>query len=844
MKLTAKGFHDGPFGFKFHAGESCVMFRIIRDWQGYHEHVLLRDGSGITLRLATPADTTAVESLVGSVSEESRYFRFMAGVNYVSRSIIDSMCVNNPADSASLLAILGGNTHGKVIGIGNYISLSVRNAAEVSFLVSDEHHGKGIGTLLLERLAGIAAANGFVEFEAEMLSANDKMMTVFNDAGFEVVQAFGGSTIHIQFPVTGNAAVRERADLRDRIASANSLTPVLKPTSIAVVGASRDTNAAGSLVFRHILESNFTGPVYPVNKQATSIRGVKAYSSITALPERPELVIIAVPAPNVIEIVKEAATIESKGIIVLSAGFADDGEEGVRLQKELVETVRSNSMRLIGPNCLGIINTQDDTSLNASLAGLMPPAGKVGFFSHTGALGVVILDYAAERGIGFSTFVSGGNRGDVSGNDLLEFWEEDPATDIVLLYLESFGNPRRFARVARRVALKKPVLCVKSARSRAGRETAQVRSEGTESDIEVDSLFQQAGVIRAETLEEMFDVAMVLANQPLPRGDRVAIMGNGGGALTICADTCESKGLSVAGENVVNLGPLATAEDYERSVKALLENDNVDSLIAIFACIGGCDPDPVGRAIRRGVVFAERSSHERKPVVLCLMGNSKAVQIASSATFQSGNNDRGRSVFPSYRFPESAALALARVTEYSRSRRQAQGRLLWYEDVDLGTVRTRLSEIFEQRKGHAEPDPGVQELVKVTEEDAAGILKLFGIKVAPSKGQKHAIDASTGSGSDGIALIKIKSDPHFGPVISLNLPGRQPSQRITPLTDRDARNMMEHAGIPGSDNFVELLGRISQLVEELPWLWEMQSSATIGTKGSPALFNAELLFKH
>lgn len=818
------------------------MFRIIREWsggsgeQGYHEYVLLRDGSGITLRLANPEDAEAVEKFVGSVSEESRYLRFMAGVNYVSKSVIDGMCINDPPERASLLAFLGGDTHGRVIGIGNYVSLAVRNAAEVSFLVSDEYHGKGIGTLLLERLAGIAAANGFVEFEAEMLSANEKMMTVFRGAGFEVVQAIGGSTVHIEFPVNGNAAVRERAELRDRIATVNSLTPLLSPSSIAVVGASRDAGATGSMVFRHIIESNFRGTVYPINKQATSIRGVKAFPSVSNLPEHPELVIVAVPAADVLGIVDEAAVMGAKGVIVLSNGFAESGEEGAHLQKQLVDTVRSNGMRLIGPNCLGMLNTMTDARLNASLAETMPPSGKVGFFSHTGALGVVILDYAAERGIGFSTFISGGNRGDVSGNDLLEYWEEDPATDIVILYLESFGNPRRFARVARRVSSKKPILCVKSARSKAGRETSQVRSITAESDVEVDALFQQAGVIRAETLEEMFDAAVLLANQPLPAGNRVAIISNAGGALTICADACESNGLSVTRENAVNLGPLATAEDYERSVKAFLEKDSVDSLIAIFACIGGCDPDPVGRAIRRGVIFAEKSTRAKKPVVLCLMGKTKAVQIATSAAFQASSSNAGHSVFPSYRFPESAALALARVTEYADNRRQPQGRLLWYEDVDLGAARSKLSDIMEHNGITDTRQPGQHDTVRVYGEDAAELLKAFRLNVA-SPSVRDASDSA------GTVRIKIKYDPHFGPLIFLNVPGKQPARRITPLTDRDARNMLEAAGMSQSDNFVELLGRISQLVEEMPWLWGMEASTAADTETQPVLSDVALYFK-
>ncbi len=810
------------------------MFRIIKDWEGYREHVLLRDGTSITVRLATQNDVPVVEELIKHVSEESRYFRFMGGVSYVSRSILEDLCANEPRDKASLLAVLGGNPTGKIVGMGNYAGMTVRNAAEVSFLVDDEYHGRGIGTLLLERLAGIAAANGFVGFEAEMLYDNEKMSTVFRDAGFETVKAIGGSTVHIEFPVGGNAAVRERAELRDRIAAANSLISLLKPSCIAVVGASRDPKAAGSLVFRHIVESDFSGTVYPVNNQASSIRGVRAYSSVTNLPERPDLVIIAVPAPNVLDVVTDSASRGARGIIVISAGFAETGEDGLALQNKLVEIVRSNGMRLIGPNCLGIINTQNEIRLNASLAELMPPSGKVGFYSHTGALGVVILDYAAERGIGFSTFVSGGNRGDVSGNDLLEYWEEDPETDVVVLYLERFGNPRRFARVARRVSQKKPVLCVKSGRSKAGQERGEVHVNGSEGDTEVDALFQQTGVIRAETLEEMFDVAMLLAHQPMPNGNRVAVLSNAAGGLTICADACDANGLSVTADKMLNLGALATAVDYERAVTELLKRDDVDSLIAIFACIGGCDPDPVGRAIRRGALFSEKDARTRKPVLLCLMGTAKAIQVASSAAFQnersrSSTNERqqGRTVFPSYRFPESAALALARVTEYAANRKQPRGRLLWFDDVDLVRARRKLDEIMERTRNEDEP-------VSLSGKIAEEVLVCFGLKVDNPAGKENAKDQ---------CRIQIKSDPHFGPLIAIALPGKPTIQRITPLTDRDAKSMLTSVGWNESSKCEEFLGRISQLVEELPWLVGMESVVRMNEAEVPVLSNVELAFR-
>lgn len=507
------------------------------------------------------------------------------------------------------------------------------------------------------------------------------MINVFRDSGFEVHQALQGGSIHVEFPVKGLASLRERVELRDRIAAANSLVPLLRPRTVAVVGASRDPLAVGSLIFRGILRGNFSGTVYPVNSQTNSVHGVRTYPSVRELPERVDLVIIAVPAEKVLAVASEALHSGTKGLIVVTSGFAESGPEGVSQQRKLVELVRSHGARMIGPNCLGIMNLHPDVSLNASLAPAMPPHGRIGFYSHSAALGLVIINYAAERGLGFSTFVSAGNRADVSGNDLLQFWEEDPSTDIALLYLETFGNPRRFARVARRLSYRKPILCVKSARSRAGRDMARAHIGAVaQSDTEVDVLFRQAGVIRADTLEELFDVAVLLASQPLPRGNRVAIISNSGGVLTICADACETNGLVVAGPGVIDLGALTTVAAYEHAVQQAMENDDVDALIAMFACVGDCDPNQMGRGIRRGVLHAERKTGVSKPALLCLMGAAGVLQFGGEAA--------SRRVFPSYRFPESAALALSRTVQYAAFRRRPGGRILWYEDVDSGGSQT------------------------------------------------------------------------------------------------------------------------------------------------------------
>jgi acyl-CoA synthetase (NDP forming)/GNAT superfamily N-acetyltransferase len=776
------------------------MFRIIPEGKNFTEYVLLRDGQSVCLRAATAEDISAVEVLMKSVSSESLQMRFMAAVSYVSRALIETLCSGDPSERLSLLAIVGQEPDFRVVGIGNYASLGLGGKAEVAFLVQDEYQGRGISTLLLERLAGIAAANGFVGFEAEVLYENQQMINVFRDSGFEVHQAMEGGSIHVEFPVGGLASLRERVELRDRIAAANSMLPLLQPRIVAVVGASRDHAAMGSQIFRSILLGNFGGTVYPVNHQIASIHGVHAYPSVSELPERADLVVVAVPAEAVLKVVENSLRSGTKGILVLTSGFAETGAEGAAEQKRLVEMVRSHGARLIGPNCLGIMNTSAEVRLNASLAPAMPPRGRIGFYSHSAALGLVILNYAAERGLGFSTFVSAGNRADVSGNDLLQFWEEDPATDIALLYLETFGNARRFARIARRVSYRKPILCVKSARSRAGSDMARAHiAAAAHRDTEVDVLFRQAGVIRAGTLEELFDVAVLLTSQPLPRGNRVAVISNSGGVLTICVDACEGNGLAVARSCMLDLGPLAKADAYEHAARQMMENADVDALIAMFACVGDCDPQSVGRGIRRGILHAERITGVSKPALLCLMG------AAGALTF--GGETGVRRVFPSYRFPESAAMALSRAAQYASFRNQPAGRILWYDDIDPGAARQEVK---------AELDAASGKSICLEGERACNLLRHFGIRTDAADG----LQASEGAERTN---LEVRFDPSFGPLICLLRAGEAPIVRITPLTDRDIREMVEIVRIPAGCGVEELLGRISQLIEELPWLCGMQA---------------------
>lgn len=799
------------------------MWRVIADPATFREHVLLRDGSWVLVRAAGPQDVPRVEAMLQRASPRTRQLRFFAGVAQVSRSFVEDLCMPPGRERACLLAISGEGEGARVVGVGNYAALPGRNTAEVAFVVDDAFQGRGVGTLLLERLAGIAAGQGLVGFEAEVLFENRAMLDVFRESGFQVRQAVEGGVLHVEFPVSGSAAAWERTELRHRIATANSLVPLLRPRSVAVVGASRDPDSVGGMVFRYILAAGFTGTVYPVNRQAASVHGVRAYPSVEALPEPVDLAVIAVPAGEVLDVARACLESGTRALVVLTAGFAESGPEGAERQRALVELVRSRGARMVGPNCMGLMNTDASVRLNASLAPRPAPPGRIGFFSHSGALGLVILAYAAERGLGFSTFVSAGNRADVSGNDLLAYWDEDPNTDMALLYLETFGNPRRFARLARRLSARKPVLCVKSARSEAGwRAAAAHIGAAAQGDVEVDALFRQAGVIRADTLEEMFDVAVLLAHQPLPAGNRVGIVSNSGGVATICADACEARGLVLAGPRVVDLGPLATPAAYEQAVRDALARGEIDALIVIFACVANCDPSAVTRALRRGAVRAERASGAARPVLLCLMGESGAVAVAGS-----------RSVFPSYRFPEAAAMALARAAEYAAYRRRAPGRLVFFDDVDAAGARQEVEGWLEAGGTGA----GEAELV-LAPPQARQLLNRFGLATVEEGGEGPPRAAESSP-----VAVRVRPHPHFGPLLELE-GVRGPVVRITPLTDRDAGEAVAVCGIEpaGARAAVEeVLLRVSQMIEEVPWLVRLE--ATVHLVPRPAIRPERIVMK-
>ncbi len=784
------------------------MFRIIPDGKSYSEHVLLKNGQGLLFKAANQNDIPLLASFMKRLSKESLRMRFMASISQVSNKIIEELCTVDFTHNGSILAINNEDDERKVVGVGNYIATGNGHSAEVSLLIEDSYQGKGIGTLLLEKLTGIAAANGFIEFEAEVLPDNYPMLNVFKDSGFNLHRLWSSDTVHIELPVSSPVALWEIAALHERISVANSLIPLLWPKAVSIIGASRKESSIGNIVLKNIIDGNFKGKVYPINPLAESIYGIKSYNSIKELPEKIDLAIISLPSNLVLDEVKNAIQFGVKGIVILSAGFADSGEEGIKKEKELVELVRKNGVRLLGPNCLGMINTDPSIQLNASLASRKIPQGQAGFFSHSAALGIVIIDYAIERGISFTSFVSAGNRADVSGNDLLLYWEEDPNTKMAILYLEIFGNPRKFVRIARNMSYKKPILCVKSARSSAGRKTIESKIGAiTANDYEVEALFQQTGIIVTPSLESLFDVAVVLSTQPLPGGNRINIIANSAGMATLFADACEMNNLIMDNHSIFDLGAFTSEDNYEIAIQKSLVNENVDAIFVGFACIGNCTIEKVVDAIYRGVNSAEKQTGIEKPVLLCLMGATGTISAIDKLNKDKSENNKRR--FPGFRFPELAVNAFGKIVQYVEFKKQPLGKLIWYEDVQANEARLFIQNILKDKKDS-------QQIFELDEEVIYNLLKHFKIQIIDNKFK-----------NESLINLKIKTDPLFGPLIEINKANEKSILRITPLTERDIEEINEEMNLEKYKGTIELIGKFSQMIEEIPWLWSMEAKAVL-----------------
>jgi acetate---CoA ligase (ADP-forming) len=851
--------------------------------------VILRDGRTLRLRPPVRADVPALTDFFRALSRQSLYNRFH-GTLSVDERLAERVVDPDFVEVGALIGVADG----RIVALGNWVRLRDPRSAEAAFAVADDVQGLGIGTRLLERLTALAGEAGIERFVAEVLPGNVAMLKVFAGAGLDVRREIADGNVEIAFPIAATSDYVSAVDSRDHVAVVASLRPFFLPRAVAVVGASARRGTIGGELFRNVLAGEFAGAAYPVNRNAEPVGGVRSYASIAEIPDEIDLAVLCLPGEHVLAAAEEALRAGVRALCVISAGFAELGAEGRARQEQLLSLVRAHGARLLGPNCLGIAS--DAARLNATFAAKPIPSGNIGFSSQSGALGLALLEAAAGRDLGLSAFVSIGNKADVSSNDLLEWWEEDNATDLVLLYLESFGNPRKFARLARRVARRKPILALKSGTTHAGRRAASSHTAALAgSDAAVDALFHQAGVIRAETLEELLDVAALLSSQPLPRGRRVGLLTNAGGLGILCADACEAAGLklpslspetevalreALAAEasvaNPVDMLGGATPEAFERVLPILLADNRVDAAIVLFVPPVSAGGDDVAAALERALAAAPTD----KPVLAALMGaDARTRNIAR------------------FDYPESAARALARAAERAEWLRRPLGAVPELDGIDVRRARALVDAAAEGWL--APPDvralleafgvPLVAERVAATVGEAAVAAADVGFPVVVKTAAAGVHKTETGgvalglrdehevreaaeriglpvvvqSMAQGVELLAgVVQDPVFGPLVAFGAGGVQAELiggagfRIAPLTDVDAEELVTSGkagllvagfrGAPPADAeaLAELVLRLSRLGEEVPEAAELDLNPVLAGPDGCVAVDARIRIEH
>jgi acetate---CoA ligase (ADP-forming) len=852
--------------------------------------VILKDGGTLRLRPPAAGDAEAVLAFLRGLSDRTLYLRFH-GIRHVDEALAESLLEPDWAERGALAGWLGD----RIVGIANYVRLRDPAVAEAAFVVADEEQGRGIGTRLLEQLAERAAENGVSRFVAEVMAENRQMLGVFTGAGFDVVRELEHGEVEVSFPLASTETFQARVEERDHVAVAASLRPFFEPGSVAVIGASRRRGSIGGELFRNVLEADFDGAAYPVNRGGEPVAGVRGYGSISEIPDPIELAVICVPGARVLEAAEEALAKGVRALCVISSGFAETGAAGRERQEQLLALVRSHGARLLGPNCLGIASTKP--KLNATFAPRALPPGRIGFSSQSGALGLALLEQSSAR-LGFSAFVSIGNKADVSSNDLLEWWEDDPETDVVLLYLESFGNPRKFARLSRRIARRKPILALKAGATAAGARAASSHTAALAgSEAAVDALFHQAGVLRARTLEELVDVAGLLSSQPLPRGRRVGVLTNAGGLGILCADACEAAGLELPeladetraalaevlpGEgsvaNPIDMLGSATGATYERAIPPLLADPRLDALIVLFVPPVVAGAPEVAAAIRRAV----ESVHTDKPVLA-------AVMSAAGTPL-----DLLESGIASFGYPESAARALGLVADRAEWLRRPAGIVPGLAGIDGGAAKAVVEGAGEGWLAPAQARalleaygiPLVSERTAANADEAVAAAEGIGYPVVVKTAAAGAHKTETGGveldlgDADQVreAVARIGGpvivqqflqggtellagavqDSVFGPLVAFGAGGvfaeliGDATFRIAPLTDVDAEELVTGGkagrlvagfrGTPAADQAAleELVHRLGRLAEDFPEVSELDLNPVIAGPGGCVAVDARV----
>ncbi len=719
----------------------------------YDSDVVLRDGSTLRLRSLVPGDEAwlgAVDSLV-SADRNAAFVRLLPSTSEHVERVVNA----RPEEAFALV----GEVAGKPCAVATYRRWPDRpDRAEVAIAVAEAVQGRGIGTHMLETLADIGREHGLEAFESELGGSHDAMKRVLSDSGFDMGAHLDGGVVNVAISLEPTPELEARIAARAQVAATASIRSFFRPEAVAVIGASARRGKIGSEVLHNLQGHGYKGRLVAINPTLDQIDGVPAYARVTDVPHSIDLAVVCVPAPAVGAVVDDCIAHGVKALVIITAGFSEIGPEGAVLEADLVARIRRAGVRLVGPNCMGLLNTDPVVSMNATFSPVYPPTGRIAMSTQSGALGLAILDYARQQEIGLSTFVSIGNKADVSANDLLQYWAGDPQTDVILLYLESFGNPRKFSQIARRIAHGKPIIAVKSGRSAAGARAAASHTGAlASSDTFVDALFRQAGVIRTHTIEEMFDVARLLVDQPVPEGRRVAILTNAGGPGILAADACEAEGLSVprlseasaaalrailvreaSVHNPVDMVAGATPEQYERALDVLLADPDIDAVLVIFIPPLITRAEDVARAVKRA-----REARPSKPVLAIFMPS-----VSAQAWLRP---------IPCFSFPEAAAVALARATAYGEWLNTPGSPPPDFDDIDTPTIRTIIDHVLARGGGWLDPLEA-QALVA-----AAGIVPARGEMATSEEG---AVDAATrlgfpvvlkGAGPDVIHKTELKA---------------------------------------------------------------------------------------
>lgn len=818
----------------------------------YQQEAVLRDGASIVIRGVERDDKAGLRDLFSRMSERSIGHRFFGAKRELTES--DLRWLDDDRDrSLALVAVNRLDGPERVLGLGRAAVIDhLPDIAEVAFEVGDADQGRGIGTLLLEHLARIARSRGLAAFRAEVEADNGQMLDVFARSGFSVRQRLRDHVFTVDIPIGETERFVLLAADRERLAAAQSLRAILAPSSIAVIGASRSSNTIGRAILDNLIRDGYRGTVYPINPHAQELAGRPSYTSVTAVGAPIDLAVISVPAADVEVVLRECASAGVRGVVVITAGFAEVAGNGRAVEDRLREIARGAGMRMVGPNCMGVLSTNPTVRMNATFSPVFPPAGTISMMSQSGALGLAMIDHARRVELGIADFVSIGNKVDVSVNDVLSYWYDDSRTRVIALYIESFGNPRTFARLAPQVAREKPIVAVKSGRSAAGTRAASSHSAALASlDVGIDALFAQTGVIRVDTLEQMFDVVALLSSQPIPVGARVGVVTNAGGPGILLADACEAQGLALprltddtvaalramlppeAGlGNPIDMVAAAQPEQYEAAIELVGRDPNVDALVAIYVPPLVTHPEDIAAAIARGA--GKVPAH--KPIATVFMSTQGTPALLSRGP---------RGPLPSYSFPENAALALGAATRYGAWRRRPPG-ARWKPAIEqeqqirklvrawiaetperswlpLDHIATLLDLVGVRLAAHRETAPtadaavaaarelGFPVVLKAVAPDLVHKSDAGGVAIGLT--DDHAVWAAATAMRARLpvtgfivqqqvrrgveALVGMTYDASLGPLVVAGLGGtavelyKDVAFRVTPLTDADAREMID-----------------------------------------------------